>query len=248
MSNEVGATNTGGIGDATIDLDSNYLRLDCSNGPLTSNLDLNGNHLILDVDGDSYINSSGDDIINFTLSGSIVAKFYNNAFISNGSQGFSLVNGTPTSTYPVVCPNRSDLDTGIGWSGADKLSIPVGGVSSLEITEDTTITISSHGWIDRHVVAGITASTTQSQGQQVLTGEVNEVSTCANANDVVTLPAAVAGRQIRIINNGAQTLQIFPNTDDDLGAGANNSTTLAATKVKTFQAYDTTNWVDLAEN
>lgn len=94
----------------------------------------------------------------------------------------------------------------------------------------------------RKTVATITASTTQTQGQGALTGEINEISTCANANDTVTLPAASAGRYCLVINNGAQTLQVFPASGDDLGAGVNTSTTIATTSRKMFVAYDSTNW------
>lgn len=96
--------------------------------------------------------------------------------------------------------------------------------------------------LQRSVTSGITASTTQSQGQQPLTTDINEISTCTNANDVVTLPSAIKGLTISIFNNGAQTLQIYPASGDDLGAGVNNSTTLAAGSNVTYIAYDTTNW------
>lgn len=97
----------------------------------------------------------------------------------------------------------------------------------------------------RDVNAGLTASTTQTQGQGALTAEINEISTVANANDTVTLPSAVAGMKITIINNGANLLQIYPASGDDLGAGVNTSTTLAAGANATYCAYDTTNWVQL---
>jgi len=71
--------------------------------------------------------------------------------------------------------------------------------------------------IRRDVNAGITASITQSQGQGALTAEVNEVSTVANVDDTVTLPTAVAGLKIIIINKGVSDLQIFPASGDDLG-------------------------------
>ena len=96
--------------------------------------------------------------------------------------------------------------------------------------------------IRRDVNAGLTASTTQTQGQSALTAEVNEVATVANANDVVTLPTAVAGLKIVIINNGANTLKIFPASGDNLGAGVDTSTTLASGSNVVYQAYDATNW------
>jgi hypothetical protein len=93
------------------------------------------------------------------------------------------------------------------------------------------------------VKSGITASTTQTQGQQALTKDVNEVSTVANANDVVTMPTAPSySRTVTIINNGANTLQIFPASGDNLGAGVNISVTLAAGSNVKYTNYDSTNW------
>jgi len=73
---------------------------------------------------------------------------------------------------------------------------------------------------------GITASTTQTQGNGTLTANVNEISTIANNDDTVTLPIEVEGFEIVIINNGANTLKIFPPVGDDLGNGTNISTEL----------------------
>lgn len=101
---------------------------------------------------------------------------------------------------------------------------------------------SGTGLIRHNVTAGITASTTQTQGNGALTAEVNEVATVANANDTVTLPSAVAGYRVVIINNGANTLRIFPASGDDLGAGVDTSTTLAAGSNVVYQAYNATNW------
>lgn len=98
----------------------------------------------------------------------------------------------------------------------------------------------------RAVAAGITASTTQTQGQQALTNDINEISVCANTNDTVTLPVALAGRHCTVINNGAQTLKIFPASGDDLGLGVNTSTTIIAGTRVFYVAYDSTNWKAIA--
>lgn len=98
------------------------------------------------------------------------------------------------------------------------------------------------GFNQASVTTGIVASTNQTQGQGALTREINVVATCANANDTVTLPAAVAGRTCVVINNGAQVLQIFPASGDNLGAGVDTATTLAAGSNRRFVAYDSTNW------
>lgn len=115
--------------------------------------------------------------------------------------------------------------------------------TTLALTINNTQKATFSGHISRSVEASITASTTQTQGQQPLTKDVNEISVCANANDVVTLPFAVAGLQIIVTNNGANTLQIFPASGDNLGAGVNTSETLAAGGTRMYTAYDGTNWV-----
>jgi len=92
------------------------------------------------------------------------------------------------------------------------------------------------------VNSGLTASTTQTQGQGALTAQVNEISTVANDGDTVTLPSAVTGVEIEIINNGANTLQIFPASSDDLGLGVNVAGELESNERVKLVAYDTTNW------
>lgn len=94
----------------------------------------------------------------------------------------------------------------------------------------------------KDTISGITASTTQTQGQQPLTAALNEISTVANLDDVVTLPSAIPGLEITIINNGANTLQIFPASGDDLGNGVNASTELEPNEEIEFISYDGTNW------
>lgn len=90
--------------------------------------------------------------------------------------------------------------------------------------------------------ASITASTTQTQGQGALTTNVNEVSVCVNANDTVTAPAAAAGYVLTIINNGAETLQVFPASGDNLGAGVDTAITMVSGQNRVWTAFDTTNW------
>jgi len=93
------------------------------------------------------------------------------------------------------------------------------------------------------VTRSITASVTQTQGQQALTSAANLVETVANANEVVTLPSAVAGLGCEVVNAGANTLQIFPASGDAIqGNAVNTSVTLAAGNSSAFRAYDATDW------
>jgi len=86
-------------------------------------------------------------------------------------------------------------------------------------------------------VSGLTASTTQSQGQQPTTTDTVEVSTVDNAGDVVTARAILTGFDQTFINNGANSMDVFPFSGDDLGAGPNTAVAVAAGDIKTFTAY-----------
>lgn len=91
---------------------------------------------------------------------------------------------------------------------------------------------------------GITASTTQTQGQQPLVASFNVVATVGNANDVVTLPSAAAGNVVCVMNNGANTLQVFPASGDAIGTGSVDASTTQTTKtMKMYIAADATTWM-----
>jgi hypothetical protein len=196
-----------------------------------------------DADSGFFFTNGGKDT-NIGVDGVGIYKF-------TGTQAIFPAGST---TVPAVV--ISDLGTGFSYSAkAGGLIIvvddaPRAWVNATDgLVADTGFTCNGLGvamgndaLIKRDVNAGITASTTQSQGQRALTAEINEVATCANDNDVVTLPTAVVGLRVMVINNGAKTLQIFPASGDDLGAGVNTSETLASGSNKTYQAYDVTNW------
>ncbi len=99
------------------------------------------------------------------------------------------------------------------------------------------------GLVIESVEAGITASTTQSQGQQPLTDMINEISTVANEDDTCTMMTAQEGLRISVINNGANTMQLFPASGDNIdGTGVDTAITIAAGSALLLVAYDATNW------
>ncbi|GAG43236.1 unnamed protein product, partial [marine sediment metagenome] len=137
-------------------------------------------------------------------------------------------------------------DTGLGFGSADQPALVGGQTTMFACPEDTidSCYMGANVFFDFGVSSGITASTTQSQGQQPLTSTINEVSTVANNQDVVTLPPAAAGRTVQIVNNGAYTLQVFPASGDDLGVGVDVSGHAAVDAIVDFVAYDSTTWVE----
>lgn len=138
------------------------------------------------------------------------------------------------------------------WSGSNRESIIfLKTVKAGTTSQVNTLQLGANGRADvsipngpfiRSVTSGITASTTQTQGQGALTSDINAVSIVANANDTVTLPSALAGMEVTVINNGANTLKIYPASGDNLGAGVDVSTVLVAGSNIVFVSYDDTNW------
>jgi hypothetical protein len=97
--------------------------------------------------------------------------------------------------------------------------------------------------LTRSVTAAITADTGSSQGDGALITDINQISTCANAGDAVTLPDAVAGYTVTIINNGAEACDVFPAASDDCGGGVDTAVSLAAAANITYVSIDATTWV-----
>lgn len=76
---------------------------------------------------------------------------------------------------------------------------------------------------------GIVASTTQTQvGGTKLRHGISVIATAA-ASDAVTLPAAIVGSFLLIVNNTGQTIQIFPPVGGTINVAAANAAVTAAT-------------------
>jgi len=100
-------------------------------------------------------------------------------------------------------------------------------------------------WINvsrRSVAPAITASTTQTQGNGLITRDFNVFTIVANDDDTATLPTATSGISVIIIHKGDKKLQLFPNTGDDLGEGVNQAVLLAKESTFTYHCFDTTTW------
>jgi hypothetical protein len=157
--------------------------------------------------------------------------------------------GIAPADYGVYIVRSVDSDTQLtvdrnfsATTGSVDFVIKSKGVTVESNTQDGVARIHSNAIFIAWELA-ITASTTQSQGQQPLVSSRNEISVVANANDVVTMPSAVPGLEVIIVNNGANTLQIFPASGDDLGAGVDTSITLASGSSAVYEAYNLTNWI-----
>lgn len=94
------------------------------------------------------------------------------------------------------------------------------------------------------LTTGITAGTTQTQvGATALTAKVNIIGTCANANDGVRLPLALAGRSVTVLNRGTNIARIYPGTSDTIdGGSANAAITIPVGGAYVFYSENDTNW------
>ena len=91
---------------------------------------------------------------------------------------------------------------------------------------------------------GLTAGTTQTQGGGLaLTSIINDVTTVANDLDTVVLPTVAADDRITVYNNGANILQVFPASSDNLGEGVDAATTIDPGEFGVFTGKDATNWI-----
>lgn len=78
-------------------------------------------------------------------------------------------------------------------------------------TSVTAKNVISTGIRTTSVVTGITASLTHTlAGATALTGEVNIISTCANAADSVSLPALTPGQSVDVYNAGIAAAAVYP--------------------------------------
>lgn len=90
-------------------------------------------------DGDSGFYESSDDTIQMAFDGVAkwaITKDYLGA-LSSGFPAFKY--SAATATIPNILPNNDDTNTGIGWAGADILSLIAGGVQGIRINETGNI-------------------------------------------------------------------------------------------------------------
>ncbi|MBC8277581.1 MAG: hypothetical protein H8E46_05070 [FCB group bacterium] len=87
---------------------------------------------ILFGDGDSYIYEMSDDQIGFATAGGW--RWYTNAsgIVMSGGGALRLAG---SATSPSYAARNSDINTGVGWAGADSLSLIAGGVEGVRIAE-----------------------------------------------------------------------------------------------------------------
>ena len=90
-------------------------------------------------DGDTGFYETADDTLRVATNGTAKYEWTGNSFSGIAADSALFRNDGATSTNPTIVPSKSDTDSGLGWTSADRLSIVSGGVSAMEFYEDTTV-------------------------------------------------------------------------------------------------------------
>jgi hypothetical protein len=181
--------------------------------------------------------------------------------LAYSDEAFAPADAALSTTYVGVGPGarffagtpelaQGGVYSGFSWreSGAELVfaSHDTAGAATDRITFRADGAVALGAPLEQSAERGITASTTQVQGQQPLTEGINYVETVGNANDAVTLPLAAAGKTVAVINDGVNTLQVFPASGDQIdGLAADASTSLLSGERAIFLAVDGVTWLSM---
>ena len=170
----------------------------------------------------------------------IVAQFSTSEGIHSGNSNSGMIKGGASSTAAPGITFRSNTGFGLHSAGT-QLQVVAGGQAGLTLEESSNEVRATWKLQDN-----VIASFIQTQGQQTLVGSYVEVGTVANDDDVVTLDNSNQGGGAvhYIINNGANRLQVFPNTGDQIDfLGLNVSVTIEAGDTEMFLSIATSEWI-----
>jgi len=148
-----------------------------------ANLDINGQDLIIDTDGDSYLHASGDDVVDLVLAGASgeFALNINGAedfrFIANS---FYVLEGSAAYVSEYVY-HLGDTDTFIRYQ-ADQITLAAGGADLMYLVESTTdyVAVPSTSLY----VGPTTANTFMSRGITIDQGSADNEVVAVKSSDV----------------------------------------------------------------
>ena len=193
---------------------------------------------------DTGMSKGGGDSIIYSIGGSNTWIMSSTGFQASLTSARPIIRNTLASaTVPNLCPANNDQNSGIGAFGTSQISIIAGSKEGLRL-----VGTGSGVYLVPASTVGITAFSGGGQVSAVLLNDsYNVVSTVAAGGDSVKLPATFAvGEIIFIKNDGANSLDVFPNTTDDLGEGADTAVSIASgTSIAFICTAINTTWTQL---
>jgi len=193
-------------------------------------------------DGDTGFFELTDDNLVVAIAGTREIIFDSAGMRANQTTGPQFLNQGSSATSPTVCPNN-DVSVGLGGPGLNSLSLIAGNEEARRYIENGTNNILEQV----HNNVGLTAAAGSSQGDGVIVSSYNVYSTVATIGDAATLPAVFdVGMIIHIKNDGANSMDVFPASGDDAGAGTNTAVAVANGDFAVFLAtVDDTTWTKI---
>lgn len=158
---------------------------------------VNNPSLAFDSDTDTGWYRAGANQLGLSAAGVQSALFEELAVSSGSAQGWRLRNVTATATIPTLVPNQSDTNTGVGWEGADELSLVAGGVQAAHFG-------STFSWLanDVGINTSTPAETLDVNGNTIIRGTmVIDVGASASAARVGADTGTYAALQFNGANN-----------------------------------------------
>lgn len=185
------------------------------------------------ADPDTGLFRSAANVLSATVGGVARFEFNGDVFQSENVSGPAMRNVAISVTNPQFCPNQNDLNTGLGSPGQDEVSLIAGGVEGVRYVEGSGVRILASYQLD----TGLTAFA--GGGQASATGlgsSYNVFTVVATAGDSAVLTSLhPKGTKIFVKNNGANAMDIFPFTGDEIDTlGINVAVSLPAGKAIIF--------------
>ncbi|MEE8114380.1 MAG: hypothetical protein V3T23_08485, partial [Nitrososphaerales archaeon] len=115
-----------------------------------------------DIDTGMFLSGVGS--LGWAVGGSVRMKLTAGGLSLAQSGSGGILNETASATNPTVNPNlNGDVDTGIGWAGADTFSVVTGAIEAARYTE-----VSSSVILANEAKVGLTADVGSAQGNGVI--------------------------------------------------------------------------------
>lgn len=176
-------------------------------------------------DPDTGFFLSNPATIDIATAGTSHFEFASTAFGGKVAGGPRILDELSTDSNPTLIPHKAATDIGIGGDGANTLSLIISGIDGLKFADFTGSIIQIPD-----AAPSVTATAGGGQGSATtLVTSYNVIDSVVSTGDSVKLPGTFfSGSILFVKNDGANSMDIFPATGDDLGQGTNTAEALAA--------------------